>query len=130
MIRWTKMHAVGLMLIAFTFPVWAEEAQMPPKETLMEKPVELSTTKVVSRVFKITLPKGFKTPAHVHDGPGPRYVLKGRVRIEQDGAKQEFGPGQVFWETGDVMTAENVCDGEAELVIFEIAPQKPAGKKN
>ena len=130
MSRWLKICPITLILIAFGAPLCAEEAQMPPKETLLEKPMDLATTKVVTRVFKITLPKGFKTPAHVHDGPGPRYVLKGRVRVEQGSAKQEFGPGQVFWETGEIMTAENVSDGEAELVIFEIAPQKSAGKKN
>ena len=127
---WFKFCPIALFLVAFGSSIQAEEAQMPPKETLLEKSMELSTTKVVTRVFKITLPKGFKTPAHVHDGPGPRYVLKGRVRIEQASTKQEFGPGQVFWETGEIMTAENVSDGEAELVIFEIAPQKAMGKKN
>jgi len=101
-----------------------EPAVMPPKQTLLEKTLELSSNKIDARVFRIVLPKGFKTPQHVHDGPGPRYVVKGRVKIEEAGKVQEYGPGQVFWETGDVMTAGNVSEGEAELVIFEIAPQK------
>ncbi len=106
------------------FVVVAEEVVMPPKQTLLEKSLELSSNKIDARVFRISLPKGFRTPQHVHDGPGPRYVVKGRVKIEEAGKTQEYGPGQVFWETGEVMTAENVSEGEAELVIFEVAPQK------
>ena len=106
------------------FAVVAEEVVMPPKQILLEKSLELSSNKIDARVFRISLPKGFRTPQHVHDGPGPRYVVKGRVKIEEAGKTQEYGPGQVFWETGEVMTAENVSEGEAELVIFEIAPQK------
>lgn len=103
--------------------VSAEEMPMPPKETLLEKSVELSSNKIHAQVFRILFPKGFKTPQHIHNGPGPRYVVKGRVKIEEGGQTQEYGPGQVFWESGATMTAENVSDGEAELLIFEIAPQ-------
>ncbi len=103
--------------------VSAEETPMPPKEPLLEKSVELSSNKINAQVFRILLPKGFKTPQHIHNGPGPRYVVKGRVKIEEGGQTQEYGPGQVFWESGAAMTAENVSDGEAELLIFEIAPQ-------
>jgi hypothetical protein len=30
----------------------------------------------------------------------------------------------VFWETGAEMTVENVGKGEAEIIIFEMAPAK------
>jgi quercetin dioxygenase-like cupin family protein len=75
-------------------------------------------------VFRIILPRGFKTPQHLHEGPGPRYVVKGRVKIEEGGQVQEYGPGQVFWESGAIMTAENLSEGEAELIVFEIVPHK------
>ena len=99
---------------------------MPPKQTLLEKSVDLKTGKIDTKVFRIVFPKGFKTPAHVHEGPGPRYVVKGRVKIEEAGQTAEYGPGQVFWETGGVMTAENISEGEAELIIFEVTPRKLA----
>lgn len=112
-------------------PAKAEEAPpsppaspMPPKQILLENPVELNSGKLDTRVIRIAFPKGFKTPQHVHEGPGPRYVVKGRVRIEEGGQVSEYGPGQVFWESGAVMTAENVSDGEAELIIFEVIPHK------
>ena len=130
-----KLAALPLLLAAFTLasaPLHAEEAAgaqpspMPPKQTLLEQPVDLNTTKIQASVFRLTLPRGFKTPQHVHDGPGPRYVVKGRVKIEEAGQTAEYGPGQVFWETGGVMTAENISEGEAELIIFEVSPRKPA----
>jgi len=121
-----SIRALAITLLTTLLPVAvvsAEEIPMPPKETLLEKSVELSSNKIHARVFRILLPKGFKTPQHIHNGPGPRYVVKGRVKIEEGGQTQEYGPGQVFWESGATMTAENVSDGEAELLIFEIAPQ-------
>ena len=130
-----KLAALPLFLTAFTLTsasLHAEEAAvaqpapMPPKQTLLEQPVDLDTTKIQASVFRLTLPRGFKTPQHVHDGPGPRYVVKGRVKIEEAGQTAEYGPGQVFWETGGVMTAENISEGEAELIIFEVSPRKPA----
>jgi len=121
-----SIRALAITLLTTLLPaavVSAEETPMPPKETLLEKSVELSSNKIHAQVFRILLPKGFKTPQHIHNGPGPRYVVKGRVKIEEGGQTQEYGPGQVFWESGATMTAENVSDGEAELLIFEIAPQ-------
>jgi quercetin dioxygenase-like cupin family protein len=79
---------------------------------------------VESRVIRVQFPSGYKTPLHTHEGPGPRYVLKGRLRVEDSGQIQVYGPGDVFWETGAAMTVENISGGDAELVIFELAPPK------
>jgi quercetin dioxygenase-like cupin family protein len=125
----------NIRVLAFSvaaFSMWgaaeavAEGPAMPPKEVLLEKQVDLPANKVNARVIRVIFPKGYKTPEHVHDGPGPRYVLKGRLKIADSGQIQEYGPGQVFWESGQTMTAENISDGEAEIVIFELAPPPPA----
>jgi quercetin dioxygenase-like cupin family protein len=102
----------------------AEEPQMPPRKVLLEKAVDFPANKLNTRVIKVIFPQGYKTPLHTHEGPGPRYVVKGRVRIEESGQSHEYGPGEVFWETGQWMTAENVGEGEAELVIVELATPK------
>lgn len=95
---------------------------MPPKQALIQKSLDLKSGKIDASVYRIVFPRGFKTPVHVRQGSGPRYVVKGRVRIVDSARSREYGPGEVFWETGETMMAENISDGEAELIIFEIAP--------
>ena len=116
----------SLVLAALTtsLPVQADEIKMPPRQILMEKTVELPANQVNARIIKITFPQGYKTPLHTHEGPGPRYVLRGRVKIEESGQAQEYGPGEVFWESGQWMTAENIAEGDAEILIFEMANPK------
>ncbi len=67
-----------------------------------------------------TLPVGFKTPGHTHKGPGPPYVLKGRVEVVEGGQTQTATAGEVFCESGAVMTAENVGDVATDLVSFQL----------
>lgn len=106
-----------LAISSFAF---ADEAKMPPRQILLEKSIELPANQVNARVIRVNFPQGYKTPLHTHEGPGPRYVLRGRIRIEEGGQVQEYGPGEVFWESGQWMTAENISEGEAEIVIFEL----------
>lgn len=114
----------GLAVASWNASAPAEEANMPPRQVLLEKSLDLASPKVNTRVIRVTFPKGYKTPLHTHEGPGPRYVLKGKVKIEEGGQTHEYGPGEVFWESGQWMTAENVGDGDAEMVIVELAAPK------
>lgn len=114
----------GLAVASWSAAAPAEEANMPPRQVLLEKPLDLASPKVNTRVIRVSFPKGYKTPLHTHEGPGPRYVLKGKVKIEEGGQTHEYGPGEVFWESGQWMTAENVGDGDAEMVIVELAAPK------
>lgn len=75
-----------------------------------------------ARVIRVQFPSGYKTPLHTHEGAGPRYVLKGRLRVEDHGQIRDYGPGDVFWETGSAMTVQSIGGSDAEMVIFEIAP--------
>ena len=59
-----------------------------------------------------------------HEGQGPRYVIKGHLNIEDSGKTQVYGLGDVFWESGQEMTVENVGGSDAEFIIFEVAPSK------
>jgi quercetin dioxygenase-like cupin family protein len=94
------------------------------RELLLKKHVSLSSKEVDTHVIRVQFPKGYKTPLHTHEGPGPRYVLKGKLKVEDGGQSNTYGPGEVFWETGAEMTVENVGRGEAEIIIFEMAPAK------
>jgi quercetin dioxygenase-like cupin family protein len=101
----------------------ADEAQaMPSRQTLLAKEVTLPATQMMTNFIRVGFPPGAKTPMHTHEGQGPRYIIKGHFKVEVSGKAQVYGPGDVFWETGEAMTVENVGGSDGEFVIFEIAP--------
>lgn len=102
----------------------AQEPAAASRQLLLQKAVTLPANTVETRLIRVQFPPGYKTPLHTHEGPGPRYVLKGRLRVEDAGERREYGAGDVFWETGGPMTAENIGGSDAELVIFELAPSQ------
>ena len=55
-------------------------------------------------------------------GPGPRYLIKGTVEIVSGQTTETYTAGEIFWESGEVMTAENVADFPTELVSFQFLP--------
>lgn len=94
------------------------------RQELLEKNFEPGAARVDVRVAKVNLPVGYKTPLHTHEGPGPRYVVRGRVRVEEGGQSNTYEPGQVFWESGQWMSIENVGENEAEIILVEMAKPK------
>lgn len=100
------------------------EQSMPPKKLLLEKKVALPAKELTAKMVRVTFPEGYKTPWHTHRGPGPRYVVKGTLKIVEGGEAKVYSAGDVFWESGIRMSAENIGEGEAEVVIFELAPAK------
>jgi quercetin dioxygenase-like cupin family protein len=94
------------------------------RQLLMQRSISLPSSQAESKLIRVHFPPGYKTPLHTHDGAGPRYVLKGRIKIEDATGAQSFGPGDVFWETGQEMTVENVGGSDAEILIFELAKSK------
>lgn len=89
---------------------------------LLENQVELPSKSISAKVIRVTFPPAFKTPMHTHEGPGPRYVVKGKLKVTEDGKVNTYSIGEVFWESGKMMSVENVGNGTAELIIFELAP--------
>lgn len=115
-IAWLQLSA------SFSIAVADEATALPMvRQQLMKKVVTAPASTIEARVIRVQFPPGYKTPQHTHDGPGPRYVLKGHLQVEDSGTRQLYGPGDVFWETGGPMTVENVGGSDAEMVIFEVA---------
>lgn len=112
------------LLTLFSPDCSATEAPSPPQQILLERAIELPTNRSQVRVLRVVFPPGYKSPLHTHESPGPRYVVRGKLRIEEGGQTREFEAGQVFWETGNWMTAENVGNGEAEIVVVAIQQAK------
>ena len=116
------------MLVLFATAVNADQdkhaAATIARQLLLKKKVSLPSKDILANVIQVQFPKGFKTPEHTHEGPGPRYVVRGQLRVVDSGESKVYKAGEVFWETGDLMTVENVGLGEAEIIIFEMAPAK------
>jgi quercetin dioxygenase-like cupin family protein len=104
-----------LWLLLAAGSVVAEEGRQ-----LLEHQSEAEGVKIKTKVMRVNLPTGYKTPLHTHESPGPRYVLRGRIKIDESGQSHVYGPGDAFWESGQWMTAENVGEGELELLVVEI----------
>ncbi len=94
------------------------------RTVLLEKKLELSGPNINAKMIRVEFPYGYKTPSHTHEGPGPRYVVKGTLKVIEQGKVSSYSAGEVFWETGELMSVENIGDDTAELIIFELAPLK------
>ena len=114
--------ALGLLTVAYSELSFAQGTI--ERALLLEKPVELPSTQVDTKVMRVKFSPGFKTPWHTHEGPGPRYVVKGQLTVVENGKTNVYKAGEVFWETGALMSVENTGADFAELIIFELAPAK------
>lgn len=115
---------LAALLLSPIAPVAAQEKPGLNRAMLLEKKLELPSPNIDAKVIRVTFPFGFKTPWHTHEGPGPRYMVKGQLKVIENGKENTYSAGEVFWETGALMSVENVGDAEAELIIFELAPAK------
>lgn len=115
---------LAALLLSPIAPVAAQEKPGLNRAVLLEKKLELPSPNIDAKVIRVTFPFGFKTPWHTHEGPGPRYMVKGQLKVIENGKENTYSAGEVFWETGALMSVENVGDAEAELIIFELAPAK------
>lgn len=119
-----SLYLITFFLAAMIGSATQAEQSMPPKKLLLEKKVELPAKELMAKMVRVIFPEGYKTPWHTHKGPGPRYVVKGKLKIVEGGETNVYSTGDVFWESGIRMSAENIGEGEAEVVIFELAPAK------
>ena len=104
--------------------VSAQENPTFNRTILLENKVELPSNNVNAKVIRVIFPPAFKTPWHTHEGPGPRYVVKGKLKVVEDGKTNTYAVGDVFWETGHLMSVENIGEDSAELIIFELVSEK------
>ncbi|NOT85074.1 MAG: cupin domain-containing protein [Methylococcaceae bacterium] len=104
-------------------PLSAEEQSSLKRTILLEKKVALPSKNINAKTIRVTFPPAFKTPEHTHAGPGPRYVVKGKLKVIEGNRTNTYAAGEVFWESGHLMSVENVGEGAAELIIFELAPE-------
>ena len=131
MFKIKTIKSAGLLLVTFTALLFinikivsAQEKPTLNRTVLLENKVELPSNNVNAKVIRVTFPPAFKTPSHTHEGPGPRYVVKGKLKVVEGGKTNTYAAGDVFWESGNLMSVENLGGDSAELIIFELAPVK------
>jgi len=131
MLKINPLNSAGLVLATLTAAfliniktVSALEKPALNRSILLENKVELPGNNVNAKVIRVTFPPAFKTPWHTHEGPGPRYVVKGKLKVVEDGKTNTYAVGDVFWETGHLMSVENIGEDSAELIIFELVSEK------
>jgi quercetin dioxygenase-like cupin family protein len=114
----------ALVLITLFFitiqTVFAGEKPALNRTVLMEKKVELASKNVNTKTIRVIFPPFFKTPWHTHEGPGPRYVVKGKLKVVEGDKTTIYKAGDVFWESGQLMSVENISDQTGELIIVEL----------
>ena len=116
--------ATAGLLVGTLAAVRAEEPfEKPSRQILMKKDVDLPSPRITANVMRVVFPAGGKAPTHTHPGPGPRYLIKGKLKVIDGGETKIYTAGDVFWETGHEMMVENVAGSDSELVIFEMAPR-------
>ncbi|WP_432745329.1 cupin domain-containing protein [Methylobacter sp. G7] len=131
MFKIKTIKLAGLLLVTFTALLFinikivsAQEKPTLNRAVLLENTVELPGNNVNAKVIRVTFPPAFKTPRHTHEGPGPRYVVKGKLKVVEGGKTNTYSVGDVFWESGHLMSVENMGEDSAELIIFELTPAK------
>jgi len=96
------------------------------RQELFTKSITLPSNNIKTDVIRVVFSPGYKSPLHTHEGPGPRYVVSGEVRVEDGSQGHVYKTGEVFWETGAEMTIENVGTTKAEIVIFQMTSSSPS----
>ena len=131
MLKIKTIQSAGLVLVWLTSllfinikTVSAQENPTFDRTVLLENKVELPSNNVNAKVIRVIFPPAFKTPWHTHEGPGPRYVVKGKLKVVEEGKTNTYAVGDVFWETGHLMSVENIGEDSAELIIFELVSEK------
>jgi quercetin dioxygenase-like cupin family protein len=79
---------------------------------------------------RVDFPPGAVAYRHTHPGPGIRYLLHGRMRIEAGGESHTYGPGEPWFESGpDPVLATASESEETAFVRVLLLPPEWAGKR-
>jgi len=83
------------------------------------------------RCDRVAFPKGGIAYTHVHQGPGIRYCLEGRIEVETEGGTRHYGPGESWFEAGSVpVRAPTSTEIETSFVRCFILPRGCKGRSS
>jgi len=112
----------AVSIVPLSHAAFANESPEIKRSVLLQQKLTLPSPNVHAKVIRVNFPQGVKTPRHTHEGPGPRYVVKGTLQVVEGDKTGIYSAGEVFWESGQAMTVENIGGESAELIIFEMGP--------
>lgn len=69
------------------------------------------------RLDSVSFPPGGCAYLHVHQGPGIRCLLEGRIRIDSEGQSTSYGPGEPWFEAGPEPVFAQADESEATRFI-------------
>lgn len=101
-------------------------------ETRLAREIELDPAfGWLMRCDKVGFPKGGIAYTHVHQGPGIRYCLEGRIHIETEGHSHSYGPGEAWFEIGHApVLAPTSEEAETSFVRGFILPRACKGRSS
>jgi hypothetical protein len=83
------------------------------------------------RCDRVSFPKGGIAYTHVHQGPGIRYCLEGRLEVETEGSTHHYGPGQAWFELGAApVLAPTSKESETSFVRCFMLPHGCKGRSS
>jgi len=83
------------------------------------------------RCDRVGFPKGGIAHTHVHQGPGIRYCLEGRIEIESGGYTRCYGPGEAWFELGPTpVRAPTSTETETTFVRVFVLPRGCRGRSS
>ena len=104
-----------------------QHAELKLERILTGNLTELNDRYKIRVALVIYDPGGF-VGNHHHAGPGLRCVTKGHLTYVQEGETNVYGPGDCFYESGNVdHHAFNETDQSVELYNFQILPSEWSG---
>ena len=128
-LRFASAATLGCLLLStialvFTIALASDSSAKPEKHEFIRQAVTLPDSDISVLVRKVKWPVGYKSAPHTHKGPGPRFVMSGRVQIDDQGKIGQYSAGEVFWHPGGFPhTAENIADTPSEVLIIELLPK-------
>lgn len=107
-------------------------APQAQSETKLAREIELDPGfGWLMRCDRVSFPKGGIAYTHVHQGPGIRYCLEGRITIESEGHRHSYGPGEPWFEIGhEPVLAPTSEETETTFVRCFVLPRACKGRSS
>lgn len=101
-------------------------------ETKLARDIELDAEfGWLMRCDHVSFPKGGVAYTHVHQGPGIRYCLEGRITIETEGRRHAYGAGEAWFEIGhEPVLAPTSEQAETSFVRCFVLPRACKGRSS